>query len=317
MRLMDVDRVEILTLQDNYVDLTAMDNTEIVQRASPLKDMEIKGSVIAEHGFSALVTIHAEGSSWPILFDFGFSEHGAARNAELLGADVAGAKAFVLSHGHSDHTGGFLGLSAMVKAPKGVVEFVCHPDVFRQERYLKFGEEIKVYFPAFSRQAVIDEGFCLVETREPYLLADGHALFLGEIKRVTDFEKGFPIAYRMNGLTEEWDPIEDDSGIAVNVRGKGLVVLSGCAHAGVVNTVLHARRITGIDGVYAVVGGFHLSGPFFEPVIERTMRELKALQPHYVVPCHCTGRKAVMYAEREMPEAFVLNMSGTRLTFSA
>ncbi|HPC47075.1 MAG TPA: MBL fold metallo-hydrolase [Deltaproteobacteria bacterium] len=317
MKMREVDRVQILTLQDNYIEVTAMDNTEVVQRASPLKDMEIKGSVIAEHGFSALVTVHAQGWAGSILFDFGFSEDGAARNAELLGADIGSVEAFVLSHGHSDHTGGFRRLSALVTGPKDAIEFVCHPGVFRPRRYIKFGEEIRVNFPEFTRKPVTDEGFRLVETTKPHPLLGGHVLFLGEIPRVTDFEKGFPIAYRLSEGGEEWDPIEDDTGIAVNVRGRGLVVLTGCAHAGVVNTVLHARRITGVDRVHAVVGGFHLSGPFFEPIIERTTDELKALQPRFVVPCHCTGRKAVMHMEREMRESFILNMSGTRLTFCA
>ncbi len=88
----------------------------------------------------------------------------------------------------------------------------------------------------------------------------------------------------------------------MNVKGKGLVVLTGCSHAGVVNTVRHAMKTTGVEKVYAVMGGFHLSGPLFEPIIERTTEELKALNPLYVVPTHCTGRKAIMHIEREMPE---------------
>lgn len=142
-------------------------------------------------------------------------------------------------------------------------------------------------------------------------------MFLGEVPRLTDFEKGFPITHREEDGKERWDPIEDDTGIAVNVKGKGLVVLTGCAHAVVINTVRHAVKATGVDKVCSVIGGFHLSGPFFESIIERTTEELKALNPLYVVPTHCTGRKAIMHIEREMPEKFILNMSGTKLTFSA
>ena len=103
----------------------------------------------------------------------------------------------------------------------------------------------------------------------------------------------------------------------MNVKGKGLVILTGCAHAGIVNTVRHAVKITGVEKVCTVMGGFHLSGPFFEPIIEQTTEELKELNPLYVVPTHCTGRKAIMHIESEMPEKFILNMSGTKLTFSA
>jgi 7,8-dihydropterin-6-yl-methyl-4-(beta-D-ribofuranosyl)aminobenzene 5'-phosphate synthase len=317
MNVLEADKVEILTLQDNYIDVTAMDNSAIVQRASPLKDMEIKNSILAEHGFSALVSVHAQGEISSLLFDFGFSEDGAARNAALLGADIGSVQALVLSHGHSDHTGSFPRFSSLIKGEKSKVEFVCHPGVFRSQRYLKFGEEIKVFFPEFTKDTVLKEGFTLKETAEPYPLLGGRALFLGEVPRLTDFEKGFPIAHRQEAGKEQWDPIEDDSGIAMNVKGKGLVILTGCSHAGVVNTVRHAVKVTGVDRVYAVIGGFHLSGPFFEPIIGRTTEELKALDPLYVVPTHCTGRKAIMHMEKEMPGQFILNMSGTRLTFTA
>jgi 7,8-dihydropterin-6-yl-methyl-4-(beta-D-ribofuranosyl)aminobenzene 5'-phosphate synthase len=317
MTVLESDKIEILTLQDNYIDVTAFDGSETVQRASMLKDMEIKCSILAEHGFSALVTIHAGGESSSLLFDFGFSEDGAARNAVALGADMRSVKAMVLSHGHSDHTGGIVNLSAMLKREERGVEFVCHPGVFVRHRYLKFGEEIKVYFPEFNRDMVLKQGFKLMETREPYPLLDGHALFLGEIPRTTDFEKGFPIAFREESGKEQRDDIEDDSGVVMNVKGKGLVILTGCAHAGIVNTVRHAVKITGVDKACAFMGGFHLSGPFFEPIIEQTTWELKLLKPLFVVPTHCTGRKAIMHMEKEMPGQFILNMSGTKLTFTA
>jgi 7,8-dihydropterin-6-yl-methyl-4-(beta-D-ribofuranosyl)aminobenzene 5'-phosphate synthase len=317
MTVLESDKIEILTLQDNYIDVTAFDGSETVQRASTLKDMEIKCSILAEHGFSALVTIHAGGNSSSLLFDFGFSEDGAARNAATLGADMRSVKAMVLSHGHSDHTGGIVNLSAELKGKERGVEFVCHPGAFARHRYLKFGEEIRVYFPEFNKDMVMKRGFKLVETKDPYPLLGGHALFLGEIPRTTDFEKGFPIAFREESGKEQPDAIEDDSGVVMNVKGKGLVILTGCAHAGIVNTVRHAVATTGVERICAVIGGFHLSGPFFEPIIERTTAELKAMNPLYVIPTHCTGRKAIMHMEKEMPGQFILNMSGTKLTFTA
>jgi 7,8-dihydropterin-6-yl-methyl-4-(beta-D-ribofuranosyl)aminobenzene 5'-phosphate synthase len=116
---------------------------------------------------------------------------------------------------------------------------------------------------------------------------------------------------------EKWDPIEDDTAIVVHVRGKGLVILSGCAHSGIINTVRYAQEVTGVDAVYVVMGGFHLTGADFEPVIEPTVEALRKLDPQYVVPTHCTGRKAIMHIEREMPENFLLNMSGTTMVFQA
>ena len=98
--LQPIDKVEILTLQDNYIDLTAQDNNDVVARAMPLKGLEIRNSILAEHGFSAVVTVTRDDISRNILFDFGFSEHGAAFNADALGVDMTRIETFALSHGH-------------------------------------------------------------------------------------------------------------------------------------------------------------------------------------------------------------------------
>lgn len=311
----EAERIEILTLQDNNIDLTAMDNSEIITRAMPLKEGEFRNSVLAEHGFSALVKITAENKTRTLLLDFGFSEHGAAYNAKVLGADLEQVEAVALSHGHSDHFGGFDKVMELI-GRKGIDMFV-HPSIYKKPRYLKVGETKKINFPAITREKLESAGVKIIDSRSPRLMLDGSALFLGEIPRRTDFEKGFPIAYFQENGTEKWDPIEDDTSIVMNLRGKGLVILSGCAHSGIVNTALYAREVTGIDRVHVIMGGFHLSGPFFEHIIGRTTEELKKINPDYIIPTHCTGKKAIADMERSMPEKFILNMSGTKLTFSA
>ncbi|HVO65404.1 MAG TPA: MBL fold metallo-hydrolase [Syntrophales bacterium] len=311
----EVDKVEILTLQDNYIDLTATDNNQVIARAMPLKDGLFKKSVLSEHGFSAIVKTTTGNRTRAMLFDFGFSDIGAAFNAEVLGQDMTQIEALALSHGHTDHTGGLVKLIQMI-GKKGI-EFVVHPSVFKSPRYLKYSEERKVFFPAFSRQTLEKSGVRVVETNEPYLMLNGDVLFLGEVERQTDFEKGFPIARVLEDGVEKADAIEDDTSIVMNVKGKGLVVLSGCAHAGIINTVIHATAVTGMKKVHAVMGGFHLSGPLFEPIIGRTTEELRKINPTFVIPTHCTGRKAIIHMEKEMPGQFILNMSGTKLTFSS
>jgi len=174
----EVDRVEILTLQDNYIDIASGDSTEIIQRALPVKDGEIKNTILAEHGFSALVTVTSGDQSRCLLFDFGLSEFGAAHNAKTLNADLIAVEVMALSHGHRDHMGG-LGKLAQVVDKKGV-EFVVHPVVFRSSRYVKVTEDFKINFPAFTREMIKDAGLTLVETKEPYPLLDGSILFLGD-----------------------------------------------------------------------------------------------------------------------------------------
>ena len=149
------------------------------------------------------------------------------------------------------------------------------------------------------------------------MLLDGAVLYLGEIDRQTGFEKGMPNAFFVNNGIEMWDPIEEDTGVAINLKGKGLIIVTGCAHSGVINTVNYARIITGVSSIHVIMGGFHLSGPVFEPIVEKTIDELKKIKPTYIVPTHCTGRKAVMEIEKEMPGQFILNMAGTKLTFTS
>jgi len=197
------------------------------------------------------------------------------------------------------------------------IEFVAHPAAFRPSRYLKITEEFKVQMPLLTRADVEKAGMRLVETDKPYPLLDGAVLFLGEIERKAEFEKGMPNAFYEEDGKEIKDDLEDDSAIVANVKGKGLVILSGCAHAGIVNTINHAKKETGVNQVYAAMGGFHLTGPPLEPVIAPTVSALKDLDPTYIVPTHCTGRKAIEKIEDEMPEKFLLNMVGTRMIFSA
>ncbi|BBO74785.1 MBL fold metallo-hydrolase [Desulfosarcina widdelii] len=313
--LREVDRVEILTLQDNTIDLTQQDNSEVIQRAMPLVGLEVKNSILAEHGFSSLVTVTEGEASRCMLFDFGFSEHGAAFNADALGADLTRVESMALSHGHLDHVGGIHEL--VKRTGKTDVPLVLHPAAFRNPRFLKISDDFKLIFPAFTREKAESAGAAVVDTEQPYAMLDHAGAFLGQIPRTTAFEKGAPNLYCEIDGQEQQDPFDDDSAIVFNVKGKGLVVLSGCAHAGIVNTVAHAKEVTGVDKVMAVMGGFHLSGMDVDTVIQPTIDALKAVNPTYIVPTHCTGRQAIQMIEKEMPDSFVLNMSGTKLTFSA
>lgn len=309
------DRVEILTLQDNTIDLTSQDNSAVVQRAMPLKGLEVRNSILAEHGFSALVTIAQADAARTLLFDFGFSEHGAAFNADALGVDLGTVEALALSHGHLDHVGGMAQL--VERTGKTGLPLFAHPEVFRNPRYMKITEDFKIFFPAFTREKVKAAKIELVEAPGAHPMLDGAALFLGEIRRTTDFEKGAPSLFFEKDGKETQDTFEDDTAVVFNVRDKGLVVLSGCAHAGIINTTRYATEVTGVEKIFAIMGGFHLGGPGNEELIQKTVAGLADLDPDYIVPTHCTGRQAVMAIEQAMPEKFILNMSGTKLTFAA
>ncbi|MDD4127332.1 MAG: MBL fold metallo-hydrolase [Methanomicrobium sp.] len=120
---------------------------------------------------------------------------------------------------------------------------------------------------------------------------------------------------RIIARTDIPDPILDDQALVISVRDKGLVVLSSCAHAGIVNTVEYARKITGINRFLAVLGGFHLTGPVFEPRIQPTIDAMKEVSPDYIVPMHSTGWKAINSFMAAMPEKCILNTVGTTYVF--
>jgi len=150
---------------------------------------------------------------------------------------------------------------------------------------------------------------------EPSTLAAGHLLVTGEVERKTAFEKGMPGMERFTDGSWKPDPIRDDQALVINVKDRGLVVLSGCAHAGIINTVEYAKKITGVDRVHAVLGGFHLTGPAFAPVIPPTVDAMKQINPDYVVPMHCTGWDAINRFMTGMPGRCILNTVGTTYRF--
>jgi len=311
----ELDRVEILTLQDNYIDMTATDNSEMIHRAGARVAGEQRKSVLAEHGFSAVVRTTAGDKTRTMLFDFGFSEIGAAFNARALGFPMGEIEAIALSHGHGDHMGGFRDLVKLIGKPG--IELVVHPAAFKAPRYVKFdGGKSKSQHPPFTREMTAAAGVKVVETREPRPMLGGDVLFLGEIPRRTPFETGLPNAYYEEGGVEKKDIIADDTSLVMNLRGKGLIILSGCAHSGIINTVAWAREVTGIDTVHVIMGGFHINVAPTDPLVGLTVDALRKIGPRYIVPTHCTGRKSIQQIEAVMPDRFLLNMAGTRLTFA-
>jgi 7,8-dihydropterin-6-yl-methyl-4-(beta-D-ribofuranosyl)aminobenzene 5'-phosphate synthase len=160
-----------------------------------------------------------------------------------------------------------------------------------------------------------DVGFEIVEERRPSFLFDGALLVTGEVDRTTGYEPGFPVqdAWR----NDHWEPdplVLDDQAVIVNVRERGLVVLTGCGHAGIVNISRYALALTGASTVYGLFGGFHLNGPLFEPLIPRVCADLAELQPSVVVPAHCTGWRAQHVLAATFGEAYVPDCVGTRFT---
>ena len=173
-----------------------------------------------------------------------------------------------------------------------------------------------IALPPPIRHTLIQAGYNVVEKNVPSLWIKDSILVTGEVPRTTDFEKGFPNHYsEIDGKMENDPLIKDDQAIVLNIKDKGLVVITGCGHAGIINTLRYAKELTGEDRIFALIGGMHLTGGIFESIIPRTIDELERLQPRFLIPCHCSGLKAVNEIARNMSTAFIQNSVGTTYKF--
>lgn len=316
-----VDRVEILTVIDNVMDVL-LRSTDVAKRmeaggrerlpfveAPLLETGRAADAPVAEHGLSFLVSVAQGDGRRTVLFDTGSSVNALVHNLRVLDVDATEIETIVFSHGHFDHT---IGLNGLAQRLQPLPPLVVHPDFWLRRR-VALPKREPYELPTTSEEKVRAAGFPVIESREPSSLLDDSLLVTGEIERTTEFEQGLAVHQALRD--GEWQPdpfIYDDQALVANVRGKGLVVITGCGHAGVINTVRYARKLTGVDQVYAVLGGFHLAPPAFEPNIWPTVEALAEFGPQVVVPAHCTGWRATHALAAAFPDAFIPGSVGTR-----
>jgi 7,8-dihydropterin-6-yl-methyl-4-(beta-D-ribofuranosyl)aminobenzene 5'-phosphate synthase len=318
-----VDGVTITILVDNSADLIVR-STEAVQRFT-------ERPLWAEHGFSALVEIEPERKR--ILWDAGATEAVLVENARRMKVDLSTLDVVALSHGHFDHIGALgqvLNLAVRIDprswwpdVTEEAIEAWCreqrlpivaHPAAFRERWSRRKDGSLQGPVAPPPRDAWEAAGARMVLSSEPYRVAPG-CWTTGTVPRQS-FERAGRSAARLyrDGGAFLPDDLEDDQAIVIHVRGKGLVVLAGCAHAGIVNTVQHAREMSGIDRVWAILGGFHLAAAEAAE-LERTIDALEELEPQLVCPTHCTGFAAMRRFADRMPQAFVRGVVGTQFLF--
>ena len=271
--------------------------------SSPVKihvlvdDYARRRGFLGQHGFSALVEVCEPTGPLRVLVDTGQDASVVLSNAERLGLSLSNLDAILITHGHYDHAGGLLGLLEHIK-PRGLL-VVMHPDALKPKLamrpHLRF-----IGAPGLSKSAIEERGAIPLLSRAPARIS-GDVLATGEIERRTDFEhvEGFS-TLGPNGLEE--DRLMDDQALVVRTE-RGLIVLTGCAHSGLINTLRKAVELTGEERLLAVIGGFHLEGAS-EERLRRTVEELSALEPGLVAACHCTGLKAFCYLMRAFGPRF-------------
>ena len=246
-----------------------------------------------------------------ILFDTGASDM-IIENAARMKIDLSKIDKIVLSHGHYDHTGGLqavlLNLLESGAKPEGI-EIIAHPDIFQPKfSRLKNGPPTDISIP-FGREELEALGARFHLSREPVKL-NSFSMTTGEISMHVDFEKIDPALYTKEANEYVPDPLADDLGITIKTD-RGLIVLLGCAHRGVINTLHHVRRQTGIDKFYAVIGGTHLSHADRKQ-LNATIAALREMKIEKLGVSHCTGMMSAVSLASEFPDSFFFNTAGTR-----
>ena len=309
-KIQEVDQLIVTVITDNYYD-TLRASTEFAKR----RYVGPGTSLHAEHGLSYHVETVIGGESHAFMFDFGMDLHGVCKNMELLQIDVKRLEALGLSHGHWDHWGNMVGLlqSQRDKFQEGIPLYVGE-DAFAR-RFSQRPDGLSD-LDRLRREEIEGLGFVkIVEIGVPTQIVPG-AYLTGSIERITDYEKIKPTMLIKRERSMEPDSFAGEQGLIFNVKGKGLVVVTSCAHCGVVNTIRHAQKVAGTEKIHAILGGFHLTGASAE-IIQRTVADIKAFAPEHIIPMHCTGFETISLLAQEMPEQFFLNTVGTRYTFAA
>ena len=301
MTLIEVDALTIQVIVDNTTDSLSSVPSNVVHEMAYLEDhgmKELAGECLCcgAHGLSLLLTASKGSIHHRVLFDAGPEGEVFQRNISKLKIDPSIIEEIVLSHGHWDHAGGFLTALKLIKNinPQQKVVFQLNPGMFHR-RATKFGGVVHPFKKIPSIEELNNLGAAVVNSDEARLLLDNMFYLSGEIPRVTDYEKGFPEHVRQLP-NQEWVPdplILDERFLVVNVRNKGLVVFSACSHAGIINVLTHAQKLFPEIPLYAVMGGFHLSGCSVEKIIQKTVEDMKQFNLKMIIPAHCTGWRAV------------------------
>jgi 7,8-dihydropterin-6-yl-methyl-4-(beta-D-ribofuranosyl)aminobenzene 5'-phosphate synthase len=270
------------------------------------------GKCLGQWGLSLLVEImDAKDRKKKIVFDTGISKKALLHNIKELKVDLSDVDSIILSHGHLDHT------AATVEVAKaaGNVTIYAHPHAFLPRIYEE--KNAKPRQIGIPKKEGIDDiekagGKILLKERPSEVTAG--VWTTGQIERVTTFESALPLSKGEKLIiirdgNEVDDRILDDQALWMNVKGVGPVVITGCAHAGPVNTLLHVKRTGNFKQIYGLVGGTHLVDRSDE-YIEQTVREFKKCGLNLISPCHCTGFKATANLWQAFPHAFIINFSG-------
>jgi len=335
-----VDRLVLTNLVDNVYDIYAkggkIGNVTVTRNTLPFP-YGSDAMLLSEHGLAFHLQSFRGDEEKQILQDFALTSRTLTNNYQGLRVDPSQADALIISHGHVDHYGGLLDVARSLQGhgKPGLTLYAGGSDTFCH-RWVVQPDGKKLDYGELKRDELEARGLKVVLAEQPTTVA-GHAVTSGHIPRITDFEVTPPAARIEAGATGsgcestfhfppgtvkietkpgdlEKDIFWGEHATAYNVKDRGLVVVSSCGHAGIINSVRQIQKSTGIEKVHAVVGGWHLA-PYPDEIIDKTVEALKEINPDYLIPMHCTGFRTMMAVQREMPQKLIMPSTGTRVVF--
>lgn len=331
-----VDRLVMTNAVDNLYDIFAkagrMD--AITVQRTPLGAGG--APLLAEHGLAYHLESFRGGERREILLDFSLTELNLFHNYRALGVDPARADALIISHGHRDHYGALPNLAEKFQGrlKTGLALYAGGEDTFCH-RVIVTPTGATVAMGRLEQTALETRGLKTVLAKQPTVVA-GQAFTTGQIPRLTDFERPPAAARLMAGPMDSAcspthfasskveatpgelvpDQFLGEHATVYHVRDRGLVIITSCGHAGVINSVRQAQKTSGVDKVHAIVGGFHLA-PAPDEIVDKTVAAFMEINPDYIIPSHCTGVNTIIAVHREMPKKLVMPSTGTRVIFGA
>jgi 7,8-dihydropterin-6-yl-methyl-4-(beta-D-ribofuranosyl)aminobenzene 5'-phosphate synthase len=329
-----VDRLVMTNVVDNIYDIFAKGgklDTITVQRAQFPFGVE---APLAEFGLAYHLESVRGAERREVLLDFSLTEKGLFHNFGVLKLDPTRADALVLSHGHGDHYGGLPGHVRVTqgKTKPGLTLYAGGEDTFCH-RVVVTPTGATRDLGQLDLSGLEARGLKIVLAKQPTVVV-GQGFTTGQIPRLTDFEKP-PAAARLVagpmhsacsathfGVTKvETKPgelvadiFQGEHATCYHVKDRGLVVITSCGHAGVINSVRQAQKASGVEKVHAVVGGFHLA-PAPDEIVAKTIAAFKDIDPDYIMPAHCTGLNTIIAVHQAMPNKLVMPSTGTRVIF--
>ena len=330
-----VDALTIRVLTDSAYDTPQVPKSKWVRitRAPTAYRQDVRRTIHSEWGLSLALESRLGGDTRNVMLDFGYTPQALLNNMEIMGVDGAKTNALVISHGHFDHMGGLIGFLKKYRAslPADLTLYVGGEDNFCVRKISTGTPGHFTDWGTVDRRELDALKVRIVYCEKPTVVA-GHAFTTGWIQRTT-FEKvmpGNPVEYfKVNGLgcdipdlnakaggKPTFDDHVHEHGTCYNLKDRGLIVISSCGHSGILNTTRTAMKVSGVNKVHAVLGGFHLF-PANAEYLKQAIEELKAINPDVVIPMHCSGPNFLNAMRESMADRLITSTTGTTFQFGA